>query len=575
MHDRRGSPRRHASLLGSDGHSGRRLNVAFVVHAAVTRDGDLYDSAAPSVRYRACVPARELVEREHSVRVLAFESASRSVTAKRMIDADLVVIGRSFRRDTEQLAREVRARGARVVVDICAEHFTDPELALHQHALVDLADAIVVSSPQLGLMVDRETGRESLIVPDPCEGPEGEPRFAPAGGSELKLLWFGDSTGLEGLARGVSDVVPLVARRAGSLRVVTDCVERATERLAQLSLGSLRVDFATLSKESLWEELERCDVVLLPGPPGQTVEQAGSPNRLVEALRAGRLAVAHPLGCYREFAPYSWIGADLAEGIDWALESPLEARRRIAAGQRFVELGFSAEMVADRWEAVFREAMAAPGSPYRRRSTDKRAAELLGCGAVDRDEPEDDPKAGRAEGSASGALPDCGPSGDERPVRISLHAAGRTSDPGEQGEREVVCDVHQLDALPDAHADELVAVHVIESLWRWEIVETLEEWRRVLRPGGVLVIVSVDLDRACHALVGAVSGSEGRERALRALYGDPRARDPLACRRWGYTAESLGPLLREAGYVNVRLDPAGLDDVDSLDMRIVAEAPRD
>lgn len=46
------------------------------------------------------------------------------------------------------------------------------------------------------------------------------------------------------------------------------------------------------------------------------------------------------------------MGADLAEGLDWALGQPQDAAARLAAGQSAIESRFSPAVVGARWRAA-------------------------------------------------------------------------------------------------------------------------------------------------------------------------------------------------------------------------------
>lgn len=52
---------------------------------------------------------------------------------------------------------------------------------------------------------------------------------------------------------------------------------------------------------------------------------------------------------------------------------------------------------------------------------------------------------------------------------------------------DVVCDIRKLGNFPDNFADEILDVHVVKHSWRWEVVEILKEWVRVLKPGGKII----------------------------------------------------------------------------------------
>jgi SAM-dependent methyltransferase len=142
---------------------------------------------------------------------------------------------------------------------------------------------------------------------------------------------------------------------------------------------------------------------------------------------------------------------------------------------------------------------------------------------------------------------------------------------------EVLCDIRELDAFSDSVADEVMAIHVVEHFWRWEVVAILREWRRVLKPGGRMVIECPNLLAACEEVLkapeqGARPGREGQT-TMWVLYGDPAWQDPLMCHRWCYTPQSLRELLEEAGLVNVRQEPAQFKMREPRDMRVVGEKP--
>jgi SAM-dependent methyltransferase len=143
---------------------------------------------------------------------------------------------------------------------------------------------------------------------------------------------------------------------------------------------------------------------------------------------------------------------------------------------------------------------------------------------------------------------------------------------------DVQCDLRDLKRFATDSADEILAVHVVEHFWRWEIVDVLREWVRTLRPGGQMIVECPNLLEACRALLedpvnGAQPGPEG-QRTMWVFYGDPAWRDPLMCHRWNYTPQSLQALMEEAGLVRVRQEPAQFKLREPRDMRIVGEKPR-
>lgn len=58
---------------------------------------------------------------------------------------------------------------------------------------------------------------------------------------------------------------------------------------------------------------------------------------------------------------------------------------------------------------------------------------------------------------------------------------------------DVIADVTKL-PLPDASADFIYGGHILEHIEDWE--KALEEWKRVLKPGGKIMIVIPDVPKA-------------------------------------------------------------------------------
>jgi len=125
---------------------------------------------------------------------------------------------------------------------------------------------------------------------------------------------------------------------------------------------------------------------------------------------------------------------------------------------------------------------------------------------------------------------------------------------------DISCDIKKLTVFPDNHADEILAVHVVEHFWRWEVEDVIKEWVRVLKPGGKMILECPNLISACQEFLknpesGALPGPEG-QRTMWVFYGDPGWKDPLMIHRWGYTPRSLGYLMHVAGLIDLKQEPA-------------------
>lgn len=140
---------------------------------------------------------------------------------------------------------------------------------------------------------------------------------------------------------------------------------------------------------------------------------------------------------------------------------------------------------------------------------------------------------------------------------------------------DILCDLKSI-PLPDGCAEEAMAIHVFEHFYFWETPGVLLEWRRLLRPGGVLVLELPDLMKCCrNVLEGATlkkGGKDPNQLGMWGLYGDPREHDPYMVHRWGWAPATLRALLEVSGFTGVREEPTKWHPAGRAhrDMRIVS-----
>jgi predicted SAM-dependent methyltransferase len=79
------------------------------------------------------------------------------------------------------------------------------------------------------------------------------------------------------------------------------------------------------------------------------------------------------------------------------------------------------------------------------------------------------------------------------------------SDIGEHPEVEIVCDIRDGLPLETDSLDYAVSIHALPEIPYPDLVPTLEELRRVLKPGGTLRLALPDLDKGIQAYLGGDS----------------------------------------------------------------------
>lgn len=131
---------------------------------------------------------------------------------------------------------------------------------------------------------------------------------------------------------------------------------------------------------------------------------------------------------------------------------------------------------------------------------------------------------------------------------------------------DILCDVKQI-PLDDQVADELMAIHIFEHFYLWEIPDLLAEWNRLLKPGGKIILEMPDVMKAAKNLL----EGQNDQNAMWPLYGDHTLQDPFMCHRWGWTYATIKPVLKKAGFTNIKeFDPQWHGKRTKRDFRVEA-----
>jgi hypothetical protein len=193
------------------------------------------------------------------------------------------------------------------------------------------------------------------VIEDPYELAETPAAFAPAQ-AMLRLCWFGNSYD----AAVLTDQLASLAASLHSRRLRMDFVTAPARRefFAQLARrlsevhAQMEVRFIEWSPESVAGALGDCDLIVLPQDSQSAWGRCKSHNRLVQAIRAGRVALASAIPSYEELAAFSCVGDDLSASARYALAQPNEVLERLRSGQAYVRKRFAPERVAARWAEV-------------------------------------------------------------------------------------------------------------------------------------------------------------------------------------------------------------------------------
>jgi predicted SAM-dependent methyltransferase len=119
-----------------------------------------------------------------------------------------------------------------------------------------------------------------------------------------------------------------------------------------------------------------------------------------------------------------------------------------------------------------------------------------------------------------------------------------------------------------------VAIHVLEHFYEWEAVDVLKEWKRILVPGGRLIVEVPCLDKVFSYLTQCEKrgASVNAQMSWWALYGDPRYKSVEMTHKWGYSARLLKEALEKAGFQPVSIMEPRYH-IKQRDMRAIAINP--
>jgi SAM-dependent methyltransferase len=554
--------------------AGRQLTIHWVVQGVAGSDAKGYTSDLATNRYRAIIPARELRSRGHQVHFISAYDWQWDIANP----PDVVVLGKllisqdssEFLRLSQRVlaqANRALAQGVAVIADFNDDHFDHPVLGHHWRSAAALATLCTAGSNSMASAVTRHARGPVVVVGDPIASPACEPRvFCRASGvsrllsrllptfgpPRLKLVWYGHPNNWRAMEHWARDLEALSKEQPLLIWLVTkpsQKIQAWVDAFNRKNAPAALVEWVQWDEETQWSYVRDADAVLLPSDPAHPKLAVKSSNRLTDALNAGRYVVASAVPSYRPFDAYCSLTDEPVKALQWMIQNPDQALAMVSAGRNAVERVASVACVAEEWGLAFTSAMKAnqarrlndglaPSSVADPHQQTSRIRLNLGCG----------------DKILPGYIN----------VDVAPSRAGRQPD--------VICDLRDLSVLGADYADEVLAVHVVEHFWRWEVEDILRGWVRVLKPGGRMILECPNLISACEEFlkdpVSRCRPSQDGQRTMWVFYGDPSWQDPLMVHRWAYTPNSLSELLRAVGLVDVRQEPAQYKLREPRDMRV-------
>jgi hypothetical protein len=270
-----------------------------------------------------------------------------------------------------ELAAALKARGTRVVLDVCDNHLYNPDrvpkLAARAERLLrmlDLADAVSVSTAALGEMLPRDDAAvvddvldeyawRGTSVANPARVRRSPLRLRRRSSPALSLVWFGNA-GMESPSFGLSHLRKI-------LPVLNELDEELPIRLTVIS--NSRAAFSAVVRQARfprkyieWRldrfptqfaDHEVC-VVPIELNPFTVCKTA---NRVALSLQLGVPVVADEIPSFAPFRAYVLFGDWLASLRRYA-EDPGLRRQHAQEGRSFVRSLYTRERAVEQWSKL-------------------------------------------------------------------------------------------------------------------------------------------------------------------------------------------------------------------------------
>jgi len=129
---------------------------------------------------------------------------------------------------------------------------------------------------------------------------------------------------------------------------------------------------------------------------------------------------------------------------------------------------------------------------------------------------------------------------------------------------DMVTEAWNLSGFQDETVDEIYTRHMIEHLHPKDAQLAMVEWRRVLKPRGLLHIVCPDLEFHCKQYLGIINSNfpDQREHTLASIYGwrsGAFGGEEFDLHRWGYDLEEISNLMGRLGFALIERVRKGED----------------
>lgn len=233
------------------------------------------------------------------------------------------------------------------------------------------AKIITTTCLKLSDVIRDNTGRKSIVIPDPTEREEEEAKFEV---TENNLVVYYGSDGNYKNLDWDSIIDNLNKVHKTNLQIITNIPKQIlpakmlpyreayykADKNGKIKIAlKIQEDFKKLipwSFEKQAELVRQSSLVLLPtSSKNRDMMKCKGNNRPVDALRMGRFVVTSKgVPSYDLLKDFIFVG-NLYEGYKWALNNKEEVLDKIKKGQKFVRENYELDIISKQWKKVYED----------------------------------------------------------------------------------------------------------------------------------------------------------------------------------------------------------------------------
>ena len=173
----------------------------------------------------------------------------------------------------------------------------------------------------------------------------------------LRIIWFGHGSNAKYLIEHLPNILKADIHQSIELTILTEAgilgqIKTIIKQLATPSNWSFRLTAWDNSNqpEQLQQELESAHVCWLPSDPTDPRKAGASHNRLVDAVTAGCITIASPIGSYQELGQIALVGNNFGLLLSKALKKQTMLIEKLQANRITVLKRFQVNSNDLKWE---------------------------------------------------------------------------------------------------------------------------------------------------------------------------------------------------------------------------------